>query len=243
MKIDACCTIRFEGNLEDATGHLVRQMDSAEVDMAVIHPADRIYAWENEDGNQKLLDLSDKYKGRFIPAVTVNPWRSDAWQVLSKFIEQGGRIVSFSPAVQGLSICDNKFVRLCENILENYKNVPVYFHSGHYSYGAPTQLLILAKYFPDLNFILGHSGATDYASDVVPVCTSVTNIYMESSFARPPGFVAKLEQAGFDRGIMGSGYPDNDLPFEWLETCRLLPEEHLGSVCGETLLKLIGGIK
>ena len=145
MKIDACCTIGAEGSFEDTAADLIRQMDLVDIDMAVIHPADHFYACENETGNQMLLDLSKNFKGMFIPTVTVNPWRPDAWQVLSRYIEQGGKIVSFSPAVQGLSICDEKFIKLCEKIVGNGINIPIYFHSGNHSFGAPSQLFLLSK--------------------------------------------------------------------------------------------------
>ena len=48
MKIDACCTIGLGRDFEETAQDLIGQMDSVGVDMAVIHPADCFYAWENE---------------------------------------------------------------------------------------------------------------------------------------------------------------------------------------------------
>jgi len=112
-------------------------------------------------------------------------------------------------------------------------------HTGHHSHSTPAQLLLLARRFPAIRFIMGHAGSTDYSTDVVPVVGLVDNIVVESSFGRPPAFVAKLEQMGADRGIMGSGHPYNDLVFEWSEMLRLVPEERRDSVCGGTITRLL----
>ena len=79
--------------------------------------------------------------------------------------------------------------------------------------------------------------------DVVPVCSVCDNIYPESSYARPPGFVTKAESFGFEHAIMGSGYPYNQLDFEWSQMRRLLPEEQHEAVLGGNLARLLGGIK
>jgi hypothetical protein len=104
-------------------------------------------------------------------------------------------------------------------------------------------LFLLAGRFPRINFVMGHSGATDYATDVVPVCRLRSNIYIESSFARPPGFVGRLKELGWNRGIMGSGFPSNDLAFEWSEMRRILPPEHHAGVLGGNLASLLGGFE
>ncbi len=83
MKIDACCTIGLGRDFEETAQDLIGQMDSVGVDMAVIHPADCFYAWENEAGNQALLEISNKFNGRFIPTATVNPWWDDAPDIIS----------------------------------------------------------------------------------------------------------------------------------------------------------------
>jgi hypothetical protein len=88
---------------------------------------------------------------------------------------------------------------------------------------------------------MGHSGASDYANDVAPACALAANLFMESSFARPPGFIARAAAIGFDRAIMGSGHPYNDMAFEWSFMERLLAAEHRPAVLGGNLLRLLEG--
>jgi predicted TIM-barrel fold metal-dependent hydrolase len=240
MRIDACCTIGLASNFEESAQDLIRKMDSVDVDMAVIHPADYFYAWENENGNQMFLDLSNKFKDRLIPTMTVNPWRPDAVEIVLKYVEMGARMLSFSPGVQGFNVSGNKLDQLIEAMMTKNLNLPVYVHTGHHSNATPAQLLLLAERFKEITFICGHSGSTDNKPEAVLCCKQVDNFYLESSFARPSLFAAVIPDIGADKAIMGSGDPCNQFVFEWQEMNGLLGEEAKASVLGGNIKKLIG---
>jgi hypothetical protein len=243
MLIDACCTIEDEDAPALSAEVLLREMDLSGVDRAVVHPPDRCFAFENDEGNALTVGAAKKHPGRFIPAVTVNPWRKDGCHRLQKALDEGGRLASFSPGLQGFNPGCGPLNGILDRLAKSHPGVPVYVHTGHHSHGAPSQLFLLAGRFPEIRFIMGHSGATDYATDVVPVCRQRPNIYVESSFARPPGFVGRLRTVGWDRGLMGSGFPLNNLAFEWSEMRRLLPAEHHNKVLGGNLAALLGDLK
>ncbi len=226
--IDCCCV------LNRPEEEVLSEMDRAGIDCAVLHPPDECFAWENEAGNERAAKAAKRYPGRFIAGVTVNPWRAGAWEVVKRFWGENC-LLMFSPGVQGFNPAEGKL----NGLLEKISKVPVYLHTGHHSFGAPSQVAMLAKKFPDINFILGHSGATDYAGDSIPVCKTCPNLFIESSFARPLGFFNRCKEVGFDRGIFGSGYPCNAMAFEVSELKRLVPEEHHQDVFGGTLLKLL----
>ena len=50
---------------------------------------------------------------------------------------------------------------------------------------APWQVVQCALRYPDIPFILGHAGATDYWNDIPYAGAHATNVYLEGSFARP----------------------------------------------------------
>ena len=181
MIIDACCTIGLNAAREHSPDALLAQMDSASVDMSVLHPADKFYAWENEKGNDLLLKTTQQYPNRFIATATVNPWRSDAVSVINKYIDAGAKMLSFSPGVQGFILSEDKLDSILESVAGRAVKIPIYVHTGHHSCSAPSQLSLLARRFGQLDFIMGHSGSTDYGSDVVMVCQLNENIYPESS--------------------------------------------------------------
>jgi hypothetical protein len=240
MIIDACCTIGGEADAEPTAGELLVLMDNLAVDQAVLHVPDRCYAWDNEPGNALLARAASDHRQRFITTATANPWRPDAWEVLGRAIDAGAAMLSFSPAVQGFVLGDRRLDPLCEKLVEHFPAMPIFIHTGHHSNATPAQLLLLANRFPTLNFIMGHSGSTDYKSDVVPVCSVCSNIYPESSSARPPGFVMIAGQFGWNRAIMGSGFPYNDFEQEWLSVREAVPAAHADALLGGNLARLIG---
>ena len=242
MLIDACCTIGAERDPEPPAEQLLREMDRAGVDRAVVHPPDRCFAWENEAGNELTTAAAREHADRLIAAVTVNPWRPEAWDRLRQALEAGGKVLTFAPGVQGFVVGSKKLDPILENLANNDIDVPIYIHTGHHSHAAPSQLFLLARRFPAMTFIMGHSGSTDYALDVVPVCRQSTNVYMESSFTGALGFVRRLADVGWEKGIMGSGFPYYDLSFAWSELRRLLPVEHHEAVLGGNLGRLLGGV-
>lgn len=240
MIIDACCTLGFETDAEPTADELVLLMDEQQVDIAVLHVPDRCYAWDNEPGNAMLVQAAQDHPQRFIPSATANPWRLDAWDVLRQAIEAGAGMLSFSPAVQGFVLGDRNLDRLCEKLAKHYPALPIFIHTGHHSNATPAQLLILANRFEPLNFIMGHSGSSDYKTDVVPVCSVCSNIYPESSFARPSGFVDMADRFGWNRAIMGSGFPYNDFEQEWQVMRHLAPPDHTEALLGRNIASLLG---
>lgn len=241
MTIDCCCTIGGPRDAEPGAEALSERMDEAGVDRAVVHPPERCFAWDNDEGNGLVLDAVNVRPGRFIAAVTANPWRGDAWGVIAPRLVAGWTVVAFHPGVQGFPLSGHLLDPILERLAQAAPAVPVYAHTGHHAYGAPTQLGLVARRFPALRFIMGHCGATDYADDVVSVCAANPNIYPESSFARPFSFVPKVIELGAQCGIMGSGFPYNDLSFEWQAMREALPPEHHEGVLGGNLCRVLGG--
>ena len=76
-------------------------------------------------------------------------------------------------------------------------------------------------------------------NDVVETGRASERVYLESSLARPFGFVRYLEQVGAKQGVMGSFAPVNELTFEWEQMRAALPEAMREGVCGGNLLRLL----
>ena len=105
-------------------------------------------------------------------------------------------------------------------------SLPVYVHTGPHLYGGPWQLVDAALAFPDVRFIMGHAGATDFWNDVPSAGKFAPNIYIEGSFARPFIFMYHLDAAGIWRGVMGSAAPG---------TASCLSGSSTGPTCPQTV--------
>ena len=240
--VDAYCTPGTERETRLAADELLRLMDEAGIARAVIAPEDRELALSNAAGNDRMLQLSQRFGDRLIPACTVNPWSGAAGcPELRRVVRAGAKMLVLAPALQGFHLGDpvtDELLRSAEEL-----RVPVYVHTGPHSAAAPTQLVLLAAAYPATSFILGHCGSTDYAHDMPAVLRAAPeNVWFELSMVRP--FAASDYAAGVDRGrlIFGSSAPRNHPGFELRHLDEYLPIEDHPDVFGGNLLSLLAKV-
>jgi predicted TIM-barrel fold metal-dependent hydrolase len=238
MTLDAYCVLGVDREFDLTADALLRQMDSAGVERAVIAPVDRALAVHNREGNAFLRAEAAKHPNRLIPACSVNPWYGPAaLEELKRALEAGARFVVLHPAVQGFAANDELAWPLLEVAAE--ARVPVYIHTGAHGHATPWQVVDLAERFPQTDFLMGHCGATDFWNDAIPAGQAAPNLYLEASLARPFSFARYMQALGGERGVMGSFAPLNPLPFEWEQLRALLPPEIWPGVYGENLRRLL----
>ncbi|MBI3986664.1 MAG: amidohydrolase family protein [Lentisphaerae bacterium] len=236
--IDAYCALGTDREYDLDADTLLRGMDQAGVDRAVIAPVDRQMAVYNREGNEFLLKTAAAHRDRFIPACSVNPWYGPpAVAELRRAVEAGARLLVLFPLVQGMQANDELMWPVVEAAAA--LRVPVYIHVGAYHNSTPWQVVDLADRYPQADLIMGHCGATDFWMDVINAAKAAPNICIESSLARPFLFKSYVEAIGFDRGLMGSYSPIDDFVFEWEEMRKLIPPEKDGGVYGKNLLRLL----
>lgn len=242
MTIDACVTLGHERETILSAADLLRQMDEAGVEKALVQPQDRALVVNFQEGNSAMLRAASEYPDRLIATCTANPWYGPrAVAGVRAAIEQGARMVVFAPALQGFVLGDEILFPVLDAVAA--MRIPVYIHTGPHSHSAPWQLVNVAERYPALPFIMGHSGATDYWNDVPGAALASDNIYLEASFARPFTMFNHLKQVGVHRGVMGSGAPRNDLKFEWEQMRAIFPPNENAPYYGDTLLCLLEGIQ
>jgi uncharacterized protein len=238
MNIDAYCTIGVDREYDLTPEQLLRDMDTAMVDMAVITPVDRYLAVNNQEGNDYILSVAAEYKSKFIPACTASPWLGQqAVEEIKRALSKGARMIVLHPFLQGFQANDELVFPLLECAVE--LKVPVYIHSGMPGNSTPWQIVDVADKFPEADIIMGHCGATDFWYDLVNAVKAVKNICIEASLARPFMFANYLGSVGKEKGLMGSYAPINKLSFEWAQMRKNLPEAHAGGVYGDNLKKLL----
>jgi hypothetical protein len=217
---------------------LLQAMDAAGVERAVIVPPDRNLAVYNREGNDSVLRAAHEHPVRFIPACSVNPWYGPpAVEELRRALGEGARMFVLHPYVQGFAASDELIFPVLEEA--GVQKVPVYIHTGTPGNSTPWQITELADRYPQVDFIMGHCGATDFWNDVINATTAAPNIYLESSMARPFNFAQYLTAVGKWRGVVGSGAPLNNFLFEWEQVRNFVPPEVLDVVAGENLAGLL----
>ena len=240
MRIDACCILGTDREYDLDAAALLKAMDAAHVDKAVISPVDRCLAVHNREGNALMCAAAAAHADRFIPTCTANPWYGKpAVEEIRNAAAEGAAMLVLHPQIQGFGFGDD----LANPLLETAASLklPVYVHTGGYHFGTPAQLGMAAAKYPQITFIMGHSGTTDFRGDAIEIAGIHPNVLAETSLTRPFGALDIVRSLGDGRALMGSAAPLNDLPFEWRETARLLPPEDHPGFYGETIAALLSG--
>jgi predicted TIM-barrel fold metal-dependent hydrolase len=240
-KIDAHVHVGkgFEKALEPE--QLLKLMDQNEVEKCVIVPIEQYIAVYNEEGNKYILNLVEKDPDKFIGFASVNPWYLDkSVEVLKRCLDKGLRGLKLNPKLQGF-ILNSELVYPLIKVTEEYQ-VPVYFHTGTMVTSEPFQLAELAGDFPKVNFIMGHSGNTDFWTDTSYAAKAYDNIYLETSHNLSGAILGLIQAAGEDRVIFGSNMPRSHQSHEIKKILELnLPKKVQEKIFYNNINRLIGG--
>lgn len=236
MIIDAHINIDFGVNLHDVESN----METLGIDLAIASPSKKEFAFENQAGNLRMVEACQKVpRLRFWAVAT--PWSDSCRSDLQQAIDLGATGVAFDSSVQGFSLLGKEIQDLLEYIVD--KSMPVYFHTGTPIFALPLQLAYLAKKFPELNFIMGRSGRTDFRTDAIPAMKQATNLYADTAHDYPMTGLLNLRDAvGSHRMIFTS-----DFPFESQEfALRCINDMSISlqekeQVLGGNIRQLIGG--
>jgi uncharacterized protein len=240
LVIDAHCHVGKGMRYQLEPEALLAQMDAVGVDRAVLVPADRFIAVDNEAGNDYVLRTVDRWPGRFWGWAAVNPWYGErAVAELRRTVAAGLVGVKFDSALQGFMICDSVVLPVVEAAVE--LRVPMYFSTGTPVNALPLQVAELAQKYPQGQFIMGHMGNTDFWLDVTTALGLATNLWGEISYnlAAPVNGAVRAGFAG--RLLFGSDVPMADLR---LETGKVrywqMSAEDRAAILSGNLLRLLG---
>ena len=237
--VDAHCTIGDGRVASLSPDDLVRALDTNGVDAAVVGPPDRCLAVANREGNDFVADACKSHPGRLIGFATVNPWYGDdAVTELRRAAAAGLRGLILHPPLQGYVLVDTLVDPVVAVAAE--LGLPIWAPTGKPFQALPLQLTELARRFPEVNFLMGHMGHTDFWIEAVPAAAAVPNIYAEISYKQPHVIVDAVTQLGSGRVVFGSDAPFNDLRLEVEKFREADMDDRARELVGaETLLSLL----
>ena len=187
---------------------LLRQMDANGVERAVICPVEEQIVLHNRQGNNFILAQVRRYPGRFIGFAVANPWYGTAAvEELRRALGEGLRGLKFHPTYQGFAINDAIAYPLIEEAARH--GAPIYTHTGTPPFGEPFKVAEAARRYPEVAFIMGHSGASDFWNDIPRCHQFAPNILFETSRNGPGNFGYMLAQVGSDHIVFGSNAPES----------------------------------
>lgn len=206
-KIDAHAHIGDFGGWAGVGGapeQLIALMDEYDIEKTVLCARDHT-------GNDGVAQAAEKYQGRFIPLVYLNPLEGEAEcrrKVETYVDSQCFRGIKLNPLRHAYVADDVILDPVMEMARE--RNIPVFIHSGHPPYSLPWSIALLAERFPEVKTVMIHMGHGHgvYIDAALKMAKRYPNIYLEMS-GMPMGVKIRqaYEEIGKDRIMFGTDYP------------------------------------
>ncbi|WP_370615370.1 amidohydrolase family protein [Mumia sp. Pv 4-285] len=161
---------------------LLSSMDRLGIDRALVAPDERCIAVDNREGNERVVAAARASEGRLIPYAVANPWRgAAAVDELRRARDAGARALCVDSVLQGFDLLDGLLDPLIE--LAGDEGWFVYVRTGTPPNALPLPLASLARRFPEVPFVMGRSGATDFWIDAAPALRYAPNLYGDTCYA------------------------------------------------------------
>jgi predicted TIM-barrel fold metal-dependent hydrolase len=161
---------------------LLASMDALEIDVTLIAPDERCVAVANRDGNALTTRAAAISGGRLRAYAVANPWYGRAaLDDLDRAADAGAVALAVDSVLQGFDLLDGLVDPLLRFAAEH--RWPVYVRTGTPPNALPLPLATLARRHPDVPFIMGRSGATDFWIDAAPALRRAPNLLADTAYA------------------------------------------------------------
>lgn len=159
---------------------LLSTMDDLGIGAALVAPDERAIAVDNRDGNTATTAAAAA-SDRLHAYAVANPWRREALDDLARARDAGAVALAVDSVLQGFDLLDG----LVDPLIEFAGNAgwPVYVRTGTPPNALPLPLATLARRYPEIPFLMGKSGATDFWIDAAPAMRHAPNLYADTCYA------------------------------------------------------------
>lgn len=237
MIIDGHATIGRNRDVELGVDELLATMDELGVDRALVSPPEGLIPVRNREGNDLTAAAAERSGGRLLAYAVATPWLgAEAVAELERARTQGARALKLDASLQGFDLLDG----LADPLLEfaAVSGWPVYVRTGTPPHALPLQLAALAARHPEVAFLMGRSGATDFGHDGPPALEAAPNLYADTAHINWPVALAAGGRAG--RVVFTTDAPFADPAVELARVVEApLDDETRAAILGATLASLL----
>jgi len=222
------------GTLADLNKNGVEMAVGFIMDLISVRSPGRPEFWTEK--NRELGEVARRSGGKIIPFCTIHPEDDEAAlaEVRRGVAEDGIRGVKLQPYSGLYLACSEALARL--SALAEELHIPIFFHCCFQPYVTPAQIALLAREFPGVTYILGHSGWNNEWPIAMAVAKRYKNIILCTSGLNFGGIGAIIRQCDPDRIVFGSDFPCGGTNSEVYEMDKIR-EHHIGA---EIEAKILG---
>ena len=191
---------------------------------------------ESDADNDAVLDVCAGTDGRLVPFFLANPHRScEAYRARAAEF----RGLEVSPAVHGVGVTDSRVAELA-GVAARFDH-PVYVVCLDRPGAGVADLVDLSRRFPQVNFVLGHSGIGNIDFYALTLIKDEPNILLETSGGYTCVAEAALLRLGAGRVVFGSEYPLQHPSVELVKFQALrIPPEQWRQIAWDNAHRLLG---
>lgn len=238
MILDAHVTVGRNRDVALDVETLLETMDALGIDRALAAPPEPMIPVRNREGNELVAAAAALAEGRFLTYAVASPWLGDAALAeLEHARDLGAVALELDPGLQGFDLLDGLADPLVRFAAAS--DWPVYVRTGTPPHGLPLQLAALAQRHPDVPFLMGKSGATDFGQDGPPALAQAANVYADTAHINwPVALSARGELAG--RVVFSTDAPFADPAVELARVVEApLDDAARAAILGGTLAALL----
>ncbi|WP_075730983.1 amidohydrolase family protein [Streptomyces acidiscabies] len=191
---------------------------------------------ESDADNDAVLDACAGTDGRLVPFFFANPHRPpDAYRARAAAF----RGLEISPAVHGVALTDPRVAELV-GAAARFDH-PVYVVCLDRRGATVADLVALARRFPQVNLVLGHSGIGNIDFHALTLIRDEPNILLETSGGYTRVAQEAVSRLGAGRVVFGSEYPLQHPAVELAKFRVLeLPPEQWRQIAWDNAHRLLG---
>lgn len=191
---------------------LIAWMNKYGIKYAAVSSIDPMIHWNwskwRLGGNELVLEGIKKYGERIVGLFVPNAYLSseELKRQVADSLSMGFKGIKLHPWLSGFPANDPMLYPILE-VASRHK-LPILYHSGTPPYSTPLLIAEIAKEFPRVPVIMGHSGKHDLYLDALAAAKLSDNIYLETSGQTIKQFYEKaIELIGAERILFGTDGP------------------------------------
>lgn len=215
--------------LDNHEDEIIEAMKKNEISASILQNFP--YIRDNYKGHELISNISKKYPGKIYGIISANPHCDDEYyyNYIKKIYKLGGfvgiKLHTLGYCVSPLSKDADKVYKIAKEY-----NLAVMIHTGLTNFGESALALVPAKKYPDVDFVLAHSGWSGHASQAIVAALNSENIYLETSWTSIDDKSAIISNIGSSRVMFGSDTISN-IPIEIEQYKRLcIPDKDLENI-------------
>lgn len=220
---------------------LLEIMDRAGVDKACSCP----YIEGGREGyvnNEYVIESAKKYPDRIIPFGCVSPWWRDVEEYLERLVREGNiKGLKVHPQLHGYPMDCHPLMDPVLEICAKHRLIVAGHGTGDTPFTLPIQYAEMAATFPEVKFIIYHSGAMYLVDQACREIKRHENLYGDTTALWEGELMHLVEEVGPEKVVFGAEVPFGNYEVQFKKVEVAVPDpESRSQIMGKTMARMLG---